>query len=87
MWDGGSTIETVLDPWIEKVSQSNQQESAQSPTDNADTEIVFGDTSNHITGTVEIVDATIELTDLRHGDVWLLNDIAAVIPIDRKSVV
>ena len=85
VWDGGSTIETVLDPWIEKVSQSNQQESAQSPTDNADTEIVFGDTSNHITGTVEIVDATIELTDLRHGDVWLLDDIAAVIPFPQSA--
>ena len=85
VWDGGSTIETVLDPWIEKVSQSNRQESAQSPTDNSDTEIVFGDTSNHITGTVEIVDATIELTDLRHGDVWLLNDIAAVIPFPQSA--
>ncbi|MEO2000418.1 MAG: hypothetical protein ABGW75_02240, partial [Pirellulales bacterium] len=38
-----------------------------------------------MTGTIEIVDTTIELTDLRHGDVWLLNEIAAVIPFPKYT--
>ena len=70
VWNGGSTIETVLEPWIKRMSQTNQQMHTQSPAENKDQKISSG--SSYMTGTIEIVDTTIELTDLRHGDVWLL---------------
>ena len=85
VWNGGSTIETVLEPWIKKISQSNRQGLSESPADNQNLETLSDHTTSHITGTVEIVDATIELTDLRHGDVWLLNEIAAVIPFPKYA--
>ena len=83
VWNGGSTIETVLEPWIERISQTNQQTYTQSPAENKDQKMPSG--SSHMTGTIEIVDTTIELTDLRHGDVWLLKEIAAVIPFPKYT--
>jgi len=83
VWNGGSTIETVLEPWIERMSQTNQQTYTQSPTENKNQKMPSG--SSYMTGTIEIVDTTIELTDLRHGDVWLLNEIAAVIPFPKYT--
>ena len=85
VWNGGSTIETVLEPWVQKISQSNRQGLSESPTDTQNLETLSDHTRSHIAGTVEIVDATIELTDLRHGDVWLLNEIAAVIPFPKYA--
>ena len=85
VWSGGSTIETVLEPWIKKLSQRNRQELFIRPADNPNSETVSDLKANDITGTVEIVDATIELTDLRHGDVWLLHEIAAVIPFPTSA--
>lgn len=85
VWSGGSTIETVLEPWIKKLSQRNRQELSIRPADNPNSETLSDLKANDITGTVEIVDATIELTDLRHGDVWLLHEIAAVIPFPTSA--
>ena len=83
VWNGGSTIETVLEPWIERISQNNQQAHSQSTTENKNQKTPSG--SSHMTGTIEFVDTTIELTDLRHGDVWLLTEIAAVIPFPKHA--
>ena len=85
VWNGGSTIETVLEPWFERISQNNQQAYSQSAAENQNQKTPSG--SSHITGTIEIVDTTIELTDLRHGDVWLLTEIAAVIPFPKLSLI
>ena len=85
VWNGGSTIETVLEPWIKKISQSNQQGLSKSPAETPNPETLSDHTTRHITGSIEIADATIELTDLRHGDVWLLNEIAAVIPFPKYA--
>ena len=38
-----------------------------------------------MTGTIELVNTTVELTDLREGDVWLLNELAAVIPFSKLT--
>jgi len=85
VWNGGSTIETVLEPWIQRISQNNQQTYVQSPGENRNYKTPSGHDSSYMTGTIEIVDTTIELTDLRHGDVWLLNEIAAVIPFPKYT--
>jgi len=85
VWSGGSTIETVLEPWIKKLSQRNRQERFIRLADNPNSETLSDLKANDITGTVEIVDAIIELTDLRHGDVWLLHEIAAVIPFPTSA--
>ncbi|MBT6054223.1 MAG: hypothetical protein HOH16_02200 [Planctomycetaceae bacterium] len=80
VWNGGSTIETVLEPWIAKIHQRNLGAHLQDLVDEGNQENAAKDTQSRITGTIELVNSTIELTDLRQGDAWLLSELSAVMP-------
>ena len=85
VWNGGSTIETVLEPWFAKIYQGNSVTNLQDLKDEGNKENAAKDAQSRITGTIELVNSTIELTDLRQGDAWLLSELAAVIPFPEPT--
>ena len=85
VWNGGSTIETVLEPWIARINQRNPVANLQDLVGKQNKGNATKDVQSHMTGIIELVNTTIELTDLRKGDAWLLNEIAAVIPFPEPT--
>lgn len=85
VWNGGSTIETVLEPWIERIHQKNSVVNLQDFVGERNKGNVAKNVQSRMTGTIELVNTTVELTDLREGDVWLLNELAAVIPFSKLT--
>ncbi len=85
VWNGGSTIETVLEPWLARIDQRNAGATLQDIKDEGNKENTAKDVQSRITGTIELVNSTIELTDLRQGDAWLISELAAVIPFPELT--
>lgn len=80
VWHGGSTIETVLTPWVEQLQQASPPPAAPAAGRWGGGKAVAGAPAA-VQGTIELRDATLELVDLRHGATWWLTDVAAEIPL------
>lgn len=82
VWDGGSTIETMVMPWLVELQRPRPKLKAPAAGRWAGGAVVAGP-SNSLSGTVEIRNATVELVDLRQDDCWWITEINAEIPLDR----
>ena len=80
VWEGGSTIETMVMPWLEQLQQPRPQPKEPAAGRWAGGAVVAGSPAS-LTGTIEVCDATIELVDLRRGDSWWVTEINAEIPL------
>ncbi len=80
VWQGGSTIETVLSPWVEQLQQTPPSPAAPAAGRWGGSKAVAGAPAA-VQGTIELRDATLELVDLRHEATWWLTDVAAEIPL------
>ena len=87
VWQGGSTVETVLEPWLARL--------AETPTAPPPTPAVgrwgggAGDQPaaqpSEVKGSLELIDFTVELIDLRHDDAWWITDLAATVPLSAAA--
>ena len=82
VWEGGSTIETMVMPWLEQLQQPRPQPKAPVVGRWAGGAVAAGSPAT-LSGTIEVHDATIELVDLRHGDSWWVTEVTAEIPLDN----
>jgi hypothetical protein len=87
VWQGGSTVETVLEPWLARLAEIP---TAPPPTPAVDrwgggTDDRPATQAPALNGSLELIDLTVELIDLRHDDAWWITDLAASVPLSAMA--
>ena len=89
VWQGGSTIETVLKPWLAGLAERPEPQPAAPAVGHwggvAAGEKPAAAEPAAVSGSLELVDLTVELIDLRHDDAWWITDLAATIPLESTA--
>ena len=80
VWQGGSTIETVLEPWLARQAAAAPAAPPVVGQWGGIADVAVAEPAAPA-ATVELIDCTIELIDLRHSDTWWIDDLAATIPL------
>ena len=86
VWQGGSTLETVLEPWLARLAEpppAAPPAPAVGHWGGAGEPAAAAATT--VTGAVELLDCTVELIDLRHEEAWWVTDLAATIPLPSPA--
>jgi len=90
VWQGGSTIETVLAPWLDRLAEPPEPLPA-APAAGQWGAVAAGDQPAApqpaaLNGSLELFDVTVELIDLRHHEAWWITELAATIPLTSAAV-